>query len=592
MKSRLFHGAEFLITEASKDDVFTPEEFTDEQRQIGNTIDQFIRNDVTPCHEEIEHQNFGKILELLRTCGDLGLMMIDVPADYGGLELDKVTSMHASEKMAPTGSFFVSWGVNSSLGCLPLVYYGTPEQKERYLSKIATGSLIGAYCLTEPDAGSDALGAKSTAVISEDGQYYILNGTKQFISNGSIADLFTVFAKVDKKHFTAFLVERNSAGLSIGAEEKKLGIKGSSTTQVVFEDVKVPIGNVLGEIGKGHKIAFNILNLGRMKVSAGAIGTAKYAIAEGITYANMRKQFGAPISSFGAIKEKIADMVATTFAAESLLYRLAGQIDTRLATVPKETANYYDEYQRCIEEYAIECSVAKVFCTEVLAEVADEVVQIHGGYGFIQEYAAERIYRDERINRIFEGTNEINRIFITTTVLRRIVSGGINLDSEAGKSMIPMASVELVKDAKPAVFATEKQLLRNIKQTFIILTDAAVKKYQDQLKNEQEILLALSDLAINVFAIESTILRAEKIVGQVSPAKREALTATVQVFLANCAEKCGTTIRKGANYIAGEENMLPVGLETHRFTCYQPQGLLQARRRLAAATIEAEKYLF
>ena len=592
MTTRLFHGAEFLITEAFKDDVFTPEEFTDEQRQIGETIDQFIRNDITPSLEEIEHQNFRVILDLLRKSGDLGLMMIDVPMEYGGLELDKVTSMHASEKMAPTGSFFVSWGVNSSLGCLPLVYYGTPEQKERYLSKIATGSLIGAYCLTEPDAGSDALGAKSTAVLSEDRTYYILNGTKQFISNGSIADLFTVFAKVDKKHFTAFLVERNSAGLSVGAEEKKLGIKGSSTTQVVFEDVRVPTGNLLGEIGKGHKIAFNILNLGRMKVSAGTVGTAKRAIAEGIAYANLRKQFGVPISSFGAIKEKIADMVAATFAAESLLYRLAGQIDTRLATVPKDTANYYDEYQRSIEEYAIECSIAKVFCTEMLAGVADEVVQIHGGYGFIQEYAAERIYRDERINRIFEGTNEINRIFISTMVLRRIFTGDIDLDSEAAKSLETPASSEPGTAVKPVAFAAEKLLLRNLKQTFIILIDAAVKKYQDQLKNEQEILLALSDLAINTFAIESTILRVEKIIDQVSPARSEALTAVVQVFLSNSAEKCGTSIRKGANYIAGEENMLSVGLETHRFTTYQPQGLLQARRHLAAAAIEAEKYPF
>jgi len=592
MTARLFHGAEFLITEASKDDVFTPEEFTNEQRQIGDTIDQFIRNDITPSLEEIEHQNFRVILDLLRKSGDLGLMMIDVPIEYGGLELDKVTSMHASEKMAPTGSFFVSWGVNSSLGCLPLVYYGTPEQKERYLSKIATGSLIGAYCLTEPDAGSDALGAKSTAVLSEDGEYYILNGTKQFISNGSIADLFTVFAKVDKKHFTAFLVERNSAGLSVGAEEKKLGIKGSSTTQVVFEDVRVPTGNLLGEIGKGHKIAFNILNLGRMKVSAGTVGTAKRAIAEGIAYANMRKQFGVPISSFGAIKEKIADMVAATFAAESLLYRLAGQIDTRLATVSKDTTNYYEVYQRSIEEYAIECSIAKVFCTEMLAEVADEVVQIHGGYGFIQEYAAERIYRDERINRIFEGTNEINRIFITTMVLRRIFAGDIDLDAEAAKPLETLSAGGLSKAGEPVAFSAEKQILRNLKRTFLLLIDAAVRKYQDQLKNEQEILLALSDLAINTFAIESTILRVEKIIDQVSPAKSEALTAAVQVFLSNCTEKCGTTIRKGANYIAGEESMLSVGHETHRFTNYQPQGLLQARRKLATAAIEVEKYLF
>jgi alkylation response protein AidB-like acyl-CoA dehydrogenase len=592
MAARLFHGAEYLKTEASKDDVFTPEDFTGEQRQIADTIDQFVRNDVTPRMEEIEHQNFGVSLDLLRKCGDLGLLMIDIPTDYGGLELDKVTSMHASEKMAPTGSFFSTWGVNCSLGSLPLVYYGTHEQKERYLPKIASGAMFCAYCLTEPDAGSDALSVKTTAVLSEDGEHYILNGTKQFISNGSIADLYTVFAKVDRKHFTGFLVERNFAGLSVGAEEKKLGLKGSSTTQVVFENVKVPAGNVLGEIGKGHKIAFNVLNLGRMKVSVGTIGTAKRAIAEGIAYANMRKQFGVPISSFGAIQEKIADMVAATFASESLLYRLAGQIDARLATVPKETADYYEVYQRCIEEYAIECSVAKVFCTEVLAQVVDEVVQIHGGYGFIQEYAAERFYRDERINRIFEGTNEINRIFITTMVLRRISSGEIDLDAEAAKPLERFISVGSGKVGERGFLVTEKRLLRNLKRTFFILIRSAAKKYQDQLKNEQEILMTLSDLVINIFAMESTILRAEKMMPQTSPAKWELLQAAVQVFVSNSAEKCGVSVRKGANYIAGENIILPFGFEMHRFiTCHLP-GLLQAKRRLAAAAIGLEKYPF
>ncbi len=591
MAAKLFKGAQYLVTEASATDVFTPEQFTDEQRQIGDTIDQFVRNEIIPNRDEIENQNFAVIVDLLRKSGDLGLLMIDVPAEYGGLELDKVTSFHASEKMSPTGSFFVTWGVNCSLGCLPLVYYGTHEQKERYLPKIAAGSLIGAYCLTEPDAGSDALGVKSTAVLSEDGKHYLLNGTKQFISNGSIADLFTVFAKVDKKQFTAFLVERNSPGLSVGAEEKKLGIKGSSTTQVVFEDVRVPVESVLGEIGKGHKIAFNILNLGRMKVSVGAIGTAKSAFAEGVAYANMRKQFGSPISSFGAIQEKIADMAAAIFASESLLYRLAGQIDARLATVPKESANYYELYQRCIEEYAMECSVAKVFCTEMLAKVTDEVVQIHGGYGFIQEYGAERYYRDERINRIFEGTNEINRIFVTTMLLRRIHAGEIAPETEAAKTLEPLTPAEPDKGGE-APFAAEKRLLANLKRVYMGLVDRGVKKHRDQLKNEQEILMALADIAINIFAMESATLRAEQIAERLSPAKKEILTDVVQVFLANGAEKCGASIRKGANYLADTDGVFPIGSDTHRFTDYQPPGLLQAKRRVAAAAIEMEKYLF
>lgn len=592
MAARLFSGAEYLVTEALKGDIFTPEDFTDEQRQIGQTIEQFIQNDINPCREEIEHQNFDLTLELLRKCGELGILMIDVPVEYGGLELDKVTTMLAAEKMGPTGSFTITSGVTSSLGTLPLIYYGTNEQKKRYLPKLATGELVGAYCLTEPDAGSDALGVKTTATLSEDGTHYILNGTKQFISNGGFADIFTVFAKVDKKHFTAFLVEKGTAGLSIGAEEKKLGIKGSSTTQVVFENVEVPIGNILGEIGKGHKIAFNILNLGRMKVSAQSVGTGKVALAEGVAYANTRKQFGVPISNFGAIKEKIADMAAAVFASESLLYRLAGQIDARLATIDKDTENYYEAYQRGIEEYAMECSVAKVFCTEVLAHVADEVVQIHGGYGFIQEYPAERYYRDERINRIFEGTNEINRIFSATLLLRRISSGDIGMREAADKALAALSLGTSGSTGEQLLFAHEKGLLRNLKHAVFMLLDAAEKRYRDQLKNEQELLMALSDIAINVFAMESAVLRAEKIIPRASPAKGEALKSTVQVFFAHSSERCGLALRKAVNYIDGSEGLLPSGAELHAFTSYDVPGLLSAKRRLADAVIEVERYLF
>lgn len=591
MAAKLFNGAEYLITEASKDEVFTPEEFTAEQRQIGETIDQFVRNEINPCREEIEQQNFDVIRELLVKTGDLGLLMIDVPVEYGGLELDEVTSVHATEKLAPTGSFLITWGANSGLGTLPLVYYGTREQKERYLSKLATGALIGAYCLTEPDSGSDALGAKTTATLSEDGKHYILNGTKQFISNGGIADLFTVFAKVDRQHFTAFLVERSSVGLSTGAEEKKLGIKGSSTTQVVFENVNVPTGNVLGEIGKGHKIAFNILNIGRMKTAAGAVGAAKSALAEGVGYSNIRKQFGVPISSFGAIKEKIADMTAAIFASESLLYRLAGQVDARLATIPKETQNYYGVYQRGIEEYALECSVAKVFCTEMLAHVADEVLQIHGGYGFIQEYPAERFYRDERINRIFEGTNEINRILVTTLALSRSKSGDIDWSREVAKAI-----EELTGPGSGAVgtepFDVEKTLITNMKRVFLVLLDVAATKCKEAIKNEQEILMALADVAINAFALESTVLRADKIFPSLSETKRRAIEAAVKVFAFNSAAQSGCAVRKAVNYIEEGDNLSTLRTGIARVVSYDVPGLLQAKRQLADAAIEIEKYLF
>jgi butyryl-CoA dehydrogenase len=424
---RLFKGAEYLFTDASAADVFTPEDVNDEQRQIAKTTEAFVAEEVMPVYERLEHQEPGLARALMGKAGEAGLLMIDVPEAYGGLELDKVTSMLAADRMGAAGAFSVSYSAHTGIGTLPLVYYGTPAQKDRYLPRIASGEWVAAYCLTEPGAGSDAMGGTTTAVLSPDGKHYLLEGTKQFITNGGFADLFTVFAKIDRKHFTAFLVERTFEGVTIGPEEKKLGIKGSSTTQVILEGAKVPVENVLGEIGKGHKIAFNVLNVGRYKLGAATNGAARKVLGVGAAYANQRKQFGVPISSFGAIREKLADRTADFFASEALVFRLAGMIDDRLATIPKDAPRYYETYQAAIEEYAIECAVAKVFCSEVLADVVDDVVQIHGGYGFTQEYPAERYYRDERINRIFEGTNEINRILVPSTVLRRAAKGELPL---------------------------------------------------------------------------------------------------------------------------------------------------------------------
>jgi len=475
---------------------------------------------------------------------------------------------------------------------LPLVYYGTEAQKKKYLEKIISGEWVAAYCLTEPDSGSDALGAKTSAVLSPDKKYYILNGTKQFITNGSFANLYTIFAKIDKEHFTAFLVERTTEGLSVGAEEKKLGIRGTSTTQIVLENAKVPVENVLGTIGKGHKIAFNVLNVGRFKLGAGVAGASKYALAVGVKYANLRKQFGVTIASFGAIKEKIADLTAAIFAAESLVYRLAGLIDNRLATIPKNTPDYYEAYQKGIEEYAVECAIAKVFCSEVLADVVDEVVQIHGGYGFIQEYPAERFYRDERINRIFEGTNEINRLLIPGTILRRAMKGEIPLQREAMKAVEALTSPSLDELDDSVPFAAEKALLANLKKTFLVLSGAAVQKYMLTLKDEQEVLLAAADVAINIFAIESAVLRAEKILPKLSEAKKKAVTAAVKVFTFNAVEQTGTAARKAAYYIEEGDTLTMLLGGIRRFTKYDAAGLLQAKRTLADAMIEAENYIF
>jgi len=592
LAARIFKGAEYLITEATKDDVFTPEDFTDEQRQIGETTEQFVTKEVLPHKEDLENHKFDVAIQLMKRCGELGLLMIDAPEEYGGLALDKATSMLAAEKLGPAGSFSVTYSAHTGIGTLPLVYYGTKEQKEKYLQKIISGEWIAAYCLTEPDSGSDALGAKATAVLSTDGKYYILNGTKQFITNGSIANLYTVFAKIDKKHFTAFLVERNTEGLSVGAEEKKLGIRGSSTTQIILENAKVPVENLLGEIGKGHKIAFNVLNVGRFKLGAGVTGAAKHALAEGIKYANIRKQFGVPIATFGAIKEKIADMTAEVFAAESLVYRLAGLLDNKLATIVKDIPNYYEVYQKGIEEYAVECAITKVFCSEVLADVVDEVVQIHGGYGFIQEYPAEGFYRDERINRIFEGTNEINRLLIPGLILSRSMKGELPLQREAMKAFEALMSPSVDEIDETTPFAAEKALLANLKKAFLVIAGSSVQKFMATIKDEQEILLAAADVAINIFAIESALLRAEKIMPMLSEARAASVTAAVKVFTFNALEQTGTAARKAAYFIEEGDNLSMLLNGIRRLTKYDATGLLQAKRQLAAAASETEKYIF
>jgi len=592
MAGRVFKGAEFLVVQSSKDDIFTPEDFSDEQREIGHTTENFVQNEVLPLREEMEHQQFEHVVHLMKRCGELGLLMIDVPEEYGGLELDKATSMLAAEKIATAGSFSVAYSAHSGIGTLPLVYYGTPEQKEKYLGKLMSGEWIAAYCLTEPDSGSDALGAKASATLSDDGSYYLLNGTKQFTTNGAIANLYTIFAKIDKEQFTAFLVERMTEGLSVGPEEKKLGIKGSSTTQIILDDARVPVGNVLGEIGKGHKIAFNVLNVGRFKLGAAVTGAAKRALEVGIKYANLRKQFSQPIASFGAIKEKIADLSAEIFAAESLVYRLAGLIDDRLATISKQTPNYYEAYQRGIEEYAIECAIAKVFCSEVLADVADEVLQIHGGYGFVQEYPAEGFYRDERINRIFEGTNEINRLLIPGILLARAVKGEIPLQREAMKAFESLLTPSFEEPDDSVPFAAEKALIGNLKQAFLVVAGSGAQKYLAKIKDEQELLLALADIAINIFALESCVLRAEKMLPQVSAAKKSALVALVKSFCFTATEKTGSAARKAAYYIEEGDPLTVMLSGIRRFTKYDATGLLQAKRTLADAGIAAEKYIF
>ena len=592
MAGKIRKGGDFLIAETACQDVFTPEDFSDEQRAFAETTEKFVTEEILPHHEEIENQDFSHVVKGMRKCGELGLLMMDAAEEDGGLELDKVSSMLVGEKISTSGSFSVAFAAHTGIGTLPLIYYGTAQQKEKYLEKIISGDWCAAYCLTEPGSGSDALSAQTSAILSEDGSHYLLNGTKQYITNGGFAELFTVFAKIDKEHFTAFLVEKSFPGLIVGNEEKKMGIKGSSTTQIILDNCRVPVENVLGEIGKGHKIAFNVLNIGRFKLGAGVTGAAKMALGEGIRYANERKQFGQPISAFGAIQEKIADLTAAIYASESLVYRLAGLLDDKLATIEKGIPDYYEQYQKAVEEYAAECGISKVFCSDVLAKTVDEVVQIHGGYGFCSEYPAERYYRDERINRIFEGTNEINRLLITGMILRRSMKGELPLQSEAMKAFESLMTPSFEEIDSSIPFATEKVTIQNLKTLFLILAGAGVQKFMEKLSDEQEILMAAADIIIQIFAIESAVLRAEKISAGLSPARQEQLAAAVKVFTFNASEEAATAARKAAYFVEEGDTLTMILSGVRRFTKYDAGGLLSAKRALAQAAIDAEKYLF
>ena len=574
MAQKVYSGGEYLVKNIDCQDVFTPEDFTDEHKQIAETTEHFVLNEILPINKEIESKNFDLVIQKLKECAELGLMMIDAPEQYGGLELDKVTSMLVMEKMAFARNFGLSYMVHTGIGMLPLVFYGTAQQKDRYLGKLIHAEMIGAYCLTEPGSGSDALGAKTTAILSEDGSHYVLNGSKQFSSNAGFADLFTIFAKVDKVHFTAFLVERTFAGLEFGPEERKMGMHGSSTCQIILDNVRVPVENVLGEIGKGHKIAFNVLNIGRFKLGAFCVGQKKYALSEGARYANERQQFNVPIRSFGAIQEKLADVTAMTFASEAVVYRLAGLIDDRLATINKGIDNYYIEYLKGIEEYAAECALTKVFCSEMAAKCIDEMLQVHGGYGYIAEYPIEQLYRDERVQRIYEGTNEINRILIPGLLIRK----GI-----VGKSLDPTSVT-----AETGNYAEEKCLLQEMKRTYLALTDQIVKMFGTRISGEQEILLALADVAIQIFGLESAVLRAEKSAMAATGTKQEQYRAVVTLctftarqHFVNAAEKCAAFIGNKA---------LPAAMKA--VTAYKTNGLLAAKRLIAEATSQAERYIF
>src|SRR5687767_1944535 len=507
-QKKLVKGGEFLISELTPEEVFTPEDFNEEHRMIAETTRQFIDNEVIPHIDELEKHDWKLSRELIKKAADLGLIGANIPEEYGGLGLDQTSGALIGENIGRSASFATTLGAESGIGLLPLVYFGTDAAKEKYLAKIAAGELVTAYALTEAGSGSDALAAKATARLSEDGTHYVIKGEKMWITNGGFADLFVVFAKVDGDKFTGFIVERQE-GLSNGAEEHKMGINGSSTTALVLDDVKTPVSNLLGEVGKGHKIAFNILNIGRFKLGAMCLGGMKLATAESVRYANERHQFGKPISSFGAIKHKLAEMAIRTWVGEATTYRTLGLIEGAINATADDSDP--ESKLRAIEEYAVECSAIKVSLSEYCQYVTDEMVQVFGGYGYSADYPAEAAYRDARINRIFEGTNEINRMLIPGMLMRRALGGKLALLPAAKALQDEILNPQMSFDEDTSLLAAETKLAKNAKKVALMVLGTAAQKYMMGLSEQQEVLINCADIIMDAYQMESAILRAKKI---------------------------------------------------------------------------------
>jgi butyryl-CoA dehydrogenase len=584
-------GGSWLLEDRNPDDIFTPEDFSEEHQQIAQTTEEFAIKEILASNDKIEHKEWQVTRELLRKASEIGIATVDVPEQYGGMEMDKVSSAIIADHIAKSGSFSVSFGAHVGIGTLPIVYFGTEEQKKKYLPKLATAEWIGAYALSESTSGSDALSARAKAVLSPDGKHYILNGEKMWITNGGFADVFIVFAKIDGEKFTAFIVERTFPGFSNGAEEKKLGIRGSSTTPLILNDCKVPVENVLGEIGKGHVIAFNILNIGRFKLGAGCIGGTRTALQNAIGYAKQRKAFGKSIAEFGLIKEKIADIAVGIYTGEALVYRTVGMIDAALANIDKNSPEASREIRKGIEEYAVECSIAKVWGSELLDHAVDEVVQIYGGYGFVEEYPAERAYRDSRVNRIFEGTNEINRMITTGWLLKQAMAGKIPLLPAIKKLMDEVLAGPSLGDPIEGTLAAERTIVANAKKTALFVAGAASQKYMMSLPDQQEVMGAMADILIEVFAMESTLLRTLKLIARNGEAASQLAIAMTQVYVMEAIEKIESAAKKVIAAVA-EGDMLRTQLAIlRRLGKYEPANTIALRQKIADRVLEAGKYV-
>jgi alkylation response protein AidB-like acyl-CoA dehydrogenase len=584
---KVIKGGSFILEDHDASDVFTPDDLSDEHLMIAQTAREFTEKEILPLDAEIESKDYELTRGLLRKAGELGLLSIDIPEKYGGAGLDLLSSLVASEAMSGQASFSGSLGAHTTIGTLPIVYFGTEEQKKKYLPKLATAEMIGAYALTESGSGSDALGAKTKAVLSEDGKHYILTGQKMWITNAGFADLFNVFAKVDGEKFTAFIVERSFPGVSVAPEEHKMGLQGSSTCAVNLEEAKVPVENLLGEIGKGHKIAFNILNLGRLKLGVSTISGSKRLTTIATDYAKQRYQFGVPISSFGLIKHKLAEMAIRTYAADAMTYRTVGMIEDALATIDRDNPA---DMLKAIEDYAVECSIIKVVGSETLDYVSDEAVQVFGGNGYSKDYPVERAYRDSRISRIYEGTNEINRLIISGQLLRRAVKGELALFPAAKKLMDEMLSPSMPEEPAESIFSQERVALGNAKKAAIAVLGSAAQKYRDRVQEQQEVLAAASDIIMEIYGMESVIFRTEKFIagrGEAACANHIDATRTfVNDSISRVEERAKTAL---AAMSEGDElrTMLAV---LRRYMKYNPINTVAARRRIADSMIEAGRY--
>ncbi len=583
-------GGSFLTEERDPQDVFTPEDLSEEHRQIAKTAIDFTQNEVMPAAAEIEAKNFEVTRGLLRKAGELGLMGVDIPEAYGGLEMDKVTSALIAESISKLASFSVAFSAHVGIGTLPIVWYGTEEQKRKYLPKLGTGEWIGAYALSESSSASDAMNCRTRAVLSPDGRHYILNGEKMWITNSGFADLFTVFAKVDGEKFSAFLIERHTPGFSIGSEEHKLGIRGSSTCPLILADCQVPVENLLGEVGKGHHIAFNILNIGRFKLGAACVGGARNSLQDGIGYAKERKAFGKAIAEFGLIQEKLAESAAGIYAGEAMVYRTIGMIDSALADVDTGAAGASREIQKRIEEYAVECSILKVWASEMLDMVVDHVLQIYAGYGYVEEYPAERAYRDSRINRIFEGTNEINRLIITGWLMKRAVAGQLPLLAAIKKLMDEVMAGPSAAAVREGPLSAEYQLLANAKKLALFAAGAASQKYMMGLADQQEVMGALADCIMEVFALESCILRAEKLIAAKGEGAAKQAIAMTRYYAAKAAQTVELSSRKVIATVA-EGDMLRTQMAIlRRLSKHEPADTIALGRQIAKHVLAAGRY--